>query len=144
MLALFGNPQLAIGVCVDRAAIMAKFFTASLLLAAVFCLGQQPHGHSKPPHAICTPVPKGKIIRFVPPIYPSDVPVEATAEGLAVSLTIDKQGVPKNIHVTQGNPIVARPALEAIQQWRWKPYRLNGKPVEVDSTVYIRFDPLAN
>jgi len=52
--------------------------------------------------------------------------------------------VPKDLQVTKGDPILANAALEALRQWRWKPYKLNGEAVEVETSVYIRFEPTAN
>jgi len=66
---------------------------------------------------------------------------KAIAEGVDVKLTIDRQGIPRDLQVTKGDPLVARAVLEALRQWRWKPYKLNGEPVEVESSVYIRFEP---
>jgi protein TonB len=67
------------------------------------------------------------------------VTAKAIAEGVVLELTIDKEGVPKDIKVKKGDPILAKAVLEAVRHWRYKPYRLNGEAVEVESTVYIRF-----
>jgi protein TonB len=89
-------------------------------------------------------VSEGKIVKSVRPVYPPKVTAKAIAEGVVVKLTIDKQGVPRDLQVIKGDPVLAKAALQALRQWRWKPYKLNGEPVEVKSSVYIRFDPLAN
>jgi protein TonB len=43
------------------------------------------------------------------------------------------------VNLVKGDPILAKPALEAVKQWRYKPTLLNGKPVEVDSTILVEF-----
>jgi len=91
-----------------------------------------------------TAVSGGKIVKSVKPVYPPEVTAKAIAEGVVVKLTIDKQGVPRDLRVTKGDPVLAKAALEALRQWRWKPYQLNGEPVEVESSVYIKFDPLTD
>lgn len=116
---------------------------AVLLLLASSSLGQQTSG--KPAgRLICTPAPKGEIVRRVMPVYPKQVSAKALSDGVNVKLTIDKRGVPKDLQVTKGDPILANAALEALRQWRWKPYKLNGEAVEVETSVYIRFEPTAN
>ncbi|MGO9087041.1 MAG: energy transducer TonB [Terriglobales bacterium] len=96
------------------------------------------------PKVIGTAVSGGKMVKSVWPVYPPEVTAKAIAEGVVVKLTIDKQGVPRDLRVTKGDSILAKVVLEALRQWRWKPYKLNGEPVEVESSIYIRFDPLTD
>ena len=117
-----------------------------LVLASASLLAQQAPPQTaggKPAHlrVICTPVPKGEIVRRVLPVYPREVLAKVLAEGVDIKLTIDKQGVPKDLQVTKGDPMLAKSALDAVRQWRWRPYKLNGEAVEVDTSVYIRFEP---
>jgi protein TonB len=122
---------------------MLKPLAILLLFVSPVGLGQQsPAKSPTPPRPICTLVPKGKLVKFVKPVYPAEVSAKAIAEGVTVKVTIDKQGVPKDLQITEGGPVLAQSALKALRQWRWKPYLLNGEPVEVESTVYIKFDPL--
>ena len=78
---------------------------------------------------------------MVKPAYPAHVDPKAMTEGVIVQVTIDKQGLPKDLRVTEGAPELAEPVLNAIRQWRWRPYKLNGGPVEIESNVYVKFDP---
>jgi protein TonB len=124
---------------------MQKLLALLLLLAGSSLFGQQ--GPEKTPahgHPVSAHVTGVEIAKRVYPVYPSQVSAKALTEGVVVKLTIDKQGVPKGIHVTKGDPTLAKAGVEALRQWRWKPYKLNGEAVEVESTVYIRFDPLTN
>jgi len=125
---------------------MRRPFVALLLFASTSLLAQQapPQAAAGKPatgRLICTPVPGGKIVKRVTPLYPKTISAKALAGGVIVKLTIDKQGVPQDLQVIKGDPILAKAALEALKQWRWKPYKLNGEPVEVESSVYIRFEP---
>jgi len=121
---------------------MRKPFAILLLLAASSLFGQQIPEKAGPAHRlICTPVPRGKVLKSVMPVYAQEVTAKAIAQGVVVALTIDKHGVPRDLHLTKGDPILAKAALEALRQWRWRPYTLNGEPVEVESSVYIRFEP---
>jgi protein TonB len=48
-------------------------------------------------------------------------------------------GAIKELNLVKGDPILAKAALEAVKQWRYKPTLLHGKAVEVDSTVSVVF-----
>jgi outer membrane biosynthesis protein TonB len=52
---------------------------------------------------------------------------------VVLSLTVDKSGVPMNIKLVSGNPLLSGPSIEAARQWRYKPYLVNGNPVEVET-----------
>jgi len=52
---------------------------------------------------------------------------------------IDRNGGVKDLVIVSGNPVLARAAVEAVQQWKYKPYLLNGDPVEVETTTKITF-----
>jgi protein TonB len=115
------------------------FFALSSLFAQQTAMNE---GNS--PKVVCTPVSGGKIVKFVRPVFPPEATMKALSGAVLVKGTIDKQGVPKNLRVTKGDPILAKTLLKALQQWRWKPYKLNGEAVEVESSVYVRFEPASN
>lgn len=59
---------------------------------------------------------------------------------VVLEITITKAGKVIGAHVVSGPKILQRPALEAVRRYRYKPYLLNGKPIEVETTVSIRMD----
>jgi TonB family protein len=113
---------------------------------ALPCLfAQQPTRNEGNSHkVICSPVSAGKIVKFVKPVFPPEATMKALSGAVLVEGMIDNQGVPKNLRVTKGYPILAKAVVKALQQWRWKPYKLNGEAVEVESSVYVRFEPASN
>ena len=117
---------------------MWKTAAAFLLLVSFVWVGQEAPPKTARPYMVCT---AGKVIKRVMPVYPKNVPAKAIAQGVVVKLTIDKQGVPKDLRITRGDPILTKATLDAVRQWRWKPYQLNGEAVEVETSVYIRFEP---
>jgi len=124
---------------------MPKWLTALAFLVFSCLIATPVEGQAAAKHNfISTAVSGGKVVKSVTPVYPTVVTAKAIAEGVVVKLTIDKQGVPRDLRVTKGDPILAKAALKALRQWRWKPYKLNGEPVEVESSVYIKFDPLTD
>ena len=52
---------------------------------------------------------------------------------------IGTDGSVQDVQVVSGLPILAQAAMEAVKQWRYKPYLLNGAPVEIDSRITINF-----
>jgi outer membrane biosynthesis protein TonB len=90
---------------------------------------------------VARPVSGGTLIKFVRPICPPGVTAKAIAEGVVVELTIDKQGFPKDLRTSRnGNRILASAVLAAMRQWRWSPYRLDANPIEIKSSIYVRFE----
>ena len=84
-------------------------------------------------------VSQGLLLKKVPPAYPSmalQLRKEGTVELLA---TISKQGVITNVKVISGDAMLARPAADAVRQWKYRPYLLNGEPVEIQTQITIKF-----
>jgi len=53
--------------------------------------------------------------------------------------TISKEGSIENLQLISGHPMLAPAAIEAVKQWKYKPYLLNGEPVEVETQVQVNF-----
>ncbi|MGH8694276.1 MAG: energy transducer TonB [Burkholderiales bacterium] len=52
---------------------------------------------------------------------------------------ISNSGEIEELRVISGHPMLSRAAVEAVQQWRYRPYLLNGVPVEVETQVIVNF-----
>ena len=79
------------------------------------------------------------LVYDVAPKYPPEAG-RARIEGMVVLLAvIGKDGTVKDVRVESGLPVLAEAAIEAVKQWRYRPYLLNGEPVEVDSQITINF-----
>jgi len=73
------------------------------------------------------------------PIYPP-IARAAHVEGtVRLAATISKNGTIENLHVTGGPVMLQQAALNAVSCWRYKPYLLDGQPVEVETTVDVIF-----
>ncbi len=84
-------------------------------------------------------VAQGLLIHRVVPEYPA-IPREAHIGGTVVlQATISKTGTIENLHVASGPEMLRQAALDAVKQWRYRPYLLNGEPVEVETTVNVEF-----
>ena len=81
----------------------------------------------------------GLLIRKVIPQYPA-LAKAARKEGTVVlSATIAKDGTIANLRVMSGPAMLQEAALDAVSQWRYRPYLLNGEPVAVETTVNVVF-----
>jgi len=84
-------------------------------------------------------VSQGLLIHKVQPQYPP-LARQARIQGVVVlQALIGKDGSIQNLHVVSGHPMLTNAALEAVKEWRYKPYYLNGEPVEVETTINVNF-----
>lgn len=84
-------------------------------------------------------VAKANLIHRVDPIYPDEARVAHTEGDVLMHVVLATDGTIKELNLVKGDPTLAKAALEAVKQWRYKPTLLNGKPVEVDSTILVEF-----
>jgi len=82
---------------------------------------------------------EGSLLHRVQPIYPS-IARQARIQG-AVELRaiISKAGTIENLVVVGGHPMLATAAIEAVKQWRYRPYLLNNEPIEVETAITVNF-----
>jgi periplasmic protein TonB len=84
-------------------------------------------------------VVSGLLVRKVPPAYPP-LARQARIQGVVVlQAQISKEGNIENLQLISGHPMLAPAAIEAVKQWKYRPYLLNGEPVEVDTQVQVNF-----
>lgn len=84
-------------------------------------------------------VSSGLLIRKVNPNYPP-LARQARIQGqVLLRAQISKDGSIENLQLISGHPMLAPAAIEAVKQWKYKPYLLNGEPVEVDTEVQVNF-----
>ena len=88
---------------------------------------------------VASRVVEANLIHDVPPQYPPEAG-RARLEGAVVLMAvIGQDGSVKDVRVESGLPILAQAAIDAVKQWRYKPYLIDGDPVEVDSRITINF-----
>ena len=74
------------------------------------------------------------------PQYPA-IAKAARIQGIVVlQATISKSGSIQNLRVISGPPMLQQAAMDAVRSWRYKPYLLNGEPVEVETTINVVFN----
>jgi protein TonB len=84
-------------------------------------------------------VSAGLLVRKVNPNYPP-LARQARIQGQVIlRAVISKDGSIEGLTLVSGHPMLAPAAIDAVKQWKYKPYLLNGEPVEVDTEVLVNF-----
>jgi len=84
-------------------------------------------------------VQQGNLITQVRPAYPLIAKSARIQGAVILQAEISKQGTIENLRVISGHPMLVQSALDAVKQWRYKPYLLNGEPVPVETTITVNF-----
>jgi len=84
-------------------------------------------------------VAAGLLIYKVIPRYPALARQMRLEGNVVLSATISKSGTIANLHVVSGSPMLQQAALDAVSTWRYRPYLLNGQPVDVETTINVNF-----
>ena len=85
-------------------------------------------------------VTQGLLVRRIEPQYPQMAKIARVQGAVVLAAVIGKDGTIENLHVVStASPLLNTAAVEAVKQWKYRPYILNGEPVEVDTTVTVNF-----
>jgi len=84
-------------------------------------------------------VSQGLVVKKVAPVY-SQTALQLHKQG-AVELmaTVSKEGSVSSVRVLSGDVMLANSAVEAVKQWKYRPYLLNGEPVEIETQITVNF-----
>ncbi len=84
-------------------------------------------------------VSRGLLIKKVQPQYPQNA-LAMHAEGtVELTATISASGNISAVKIVSGPPLLTKAAADAVKQWKYKPYLLNGQPVEIQTQVTVNF-----
>jgi TonB family protein len=79
------------------------------------------------------------LLKRVAPVYPP-LARQARIQGTVIlNIVINKLGEVRDLQLYSGHPILAPAAIEAVKQWRYRPYEQDGQPVEIKTTVQVNF-----
>ena len=82
---------------------------------------------------------QGVVISRVQPIYPQPAIMSRIQGTVHLNAVITSRGTLEELRVLSGPPVLARAAREAVEQWKFRPYVLNGQPIEVQTEVIVNF-----
>jgi protein TonB len=84
-------------------------------------------------------VTKGLLIQRIELPYPTLARAARVQGDVGLSAVIDTNGHITNLQLVSSHPMLVPAAIAAVKQWRYKPYLLNGQPVEVETTITVIF-----
>jgi len=84
-------------------------------------------------------VSQGLLIKRVQPKYPKKARKEGVQGTVVLHAIISKEGDITSLELVSGDPLLAPAAIEAVKQWKYKPYLLQGNPVAVDTQIVVNF-----
>ena len=85
-------------------------------------------------------VVQGNAISQPKPLYPQMARMARVQGAVVLQAVISKSGAIENLRVVSGHPMLQQSALDAVRQWRYRPYLLNGEPVEVETQITVNFN----
>lgn len=92
-----------------------------------------------PPLRVGGRVLAARLVHQVPPAYPEEAIKQDISGSVFLEATINRQGEIRKLKVLSGDPLLSAAAVEAVQQWRYRPTQLNGNAVEVISQIEVIF-----
>jgi protein TonB len=105
--------------------------------------------HTNPPQVVHPPqaqrvtisggVTEGLLVFRTTPIYPPIAIAARVSGAVVLAATISKSGSIEDLRVVSGPAMLRNSAMDAVRNWRYRPYLLNNQPVEVETTVNVVF-----
>ena len=116
----------------------ARILSCAALLLVLFSFALAQH---KPNHVVrvTSAEAKAHLLHHVEPVYPQMARIAHIEGDVVVQVLIDENGDTGNARVVSGHPILAQSAVDAVKQWKYKPFTVNGKLVTVETTVTVKF-----
>ncbi len=94
-----------------------------------------PHAR-RPPTSV---VMEGNLIHRVQPIYPPLAKSAGIQGTVVLRAEISREGTIEKLQVVSGHPLLIAAARDAVAEWLYRPYMLNGEPIEVETQVTVKF-----
>jgi len=91
------------------------------------------------PRQVSQGVLAGMLLSPIRPVYPPIAKAAGVSGTVVVEAIISKAGTIESLHAVSGPEMLRAAALDAIQAARYQPYRLNGEPIEIQTTITVNF-----
>jgi periplasmic protein TonB len=109
-------------------------------LGGVISENAPPIQRSLGPVRISGGVIAGNLLTKVPPQYPAEARAAGVSGTVEMHAIISKDGTIEKLTVISGPAMLQTAAVDAVKQWTYRPYLLNGVPTEVDTTILVNFN----
>lgn len=97
-----------------------------------------------PAHPTLVPRPskaqESLLIRQIKPVYPQIARLARIEGTVEIQAVIARDGTIQHLEVLRGHPMLVQAAVEAVKQWRYRPFLLDGDPVEVETEITVHFN----
>jgi TonB family protein len=101
--------------------------------------GPEAASAEKPQAQVPAEVMQKLLVHKVEPVYPADAR-KADLQGIiALDIVVGRDGSVVSMHALNGPEVLARAAMDALRWWKFEPYRVNGEPAAVETTVAVEF-----
>jgi periplasmic protein TonB len=84
-------------------------------------------------------VMEGLLVKKVAPVYPPLAKPARIQGTVLLQVNINKTGDVEHVQLISGHPMLAQSAIDAVKQWKYQPYLLNGQPIDVETKVRVNF-----
>jgi len=82
---------------------------------------------------------QGSLLHRVEPVYPPMARTARVRGAVVLEAIISKEGMMEDLRLISGHPLLVPAAIEAVSQWRYRPYVLNGEAIEVETQITVNF-----
>jgi TonB family protein len=82
---------------------------------------------------------EGGLVRRVEPEYPEQARLQRIQGPVLLDVRITRQGVVQKVNLVSGDPLLAEAAIAAVRQWRFKPYMVGGRAVDIETQITLKF-----
>jgi TonB family protein len=93
----------------------------------------------KPQAQVAAEVMEKLLVHRVEPVYPAEARRTNVQGVIALDIVIGRDGTIATMRPLNGPDMLARAAMDALRWWRFEPYRINGEPAVVETTVAVEF-----
>lgn len=114
-------------------------FMNTLLASNMRSVAPPPANIQRKSVRLSTGVSEGLLIHKVTPIYPRMAIMTHQQGTVLLQAEIGRDGTIQNLRVISGPPMLINSAMDAVRQWRYRPYLLNNEPVEVETQITVNF-----
>jgi TonB family protein len=93
----------------------------------------------KPRAQVAAEVMQKLLVHRVEPVYPAAARKDGLEGTIALDIVVGRDGAVLRMHALNGPDVLSRAAMDALRWWRFAPYRINGEPAVVETTVAVEF-----
>ena len=112
---------------------------AQAMLGQALALNSAAAQQEPAPQRVSAGVMAGQVLSKVQPVYPPEAKAAGITGSVILHAIIGKDGMISSLQLVSGPDVLAKAAWDAVKQWTYQPYLLNGQPTAVDTTITINF-----